>query len=76
MWQRLTEPDLLIYLDVDYPNSRIRSPHIDGGPERLAEQHVRLAHALSHCDLYIDTSDLTPTQVAAKTREFLSTLQR
>lgn len=63
MWQRITRPDILIYLDVSYPAARLRRPHIDGGPERLANQHVRLIHARNHCDYYLDTSDLTPLQV-------------
>jgi hypothetical protein len=63
MWLRITKPDILIYLDVSYPAARNRRPHIDGGPERLADQHMRLAHARNHCDYYLDTSNLTPVQV-------------
>jgi RNase adaptor protein for sRNA GlmZ degradation len=63
MWQRVTRPDVLIYLDVTYPAARQRRPYIDGGPQRLADQHLRLIHARDHCDYYLDTSDLTPGQV-------------
>jgi thymidylate kinase len=63
MWQRITKPDILIYLDVSYRVARLRRPYIDGGPQRLAEQHLRLAHARRHCDFYLDTSDATPGEV-------------
>jgi len=74
MWQKLTKPDLLIYLDVDYARSRERCPHIDGGPERLVEQRERLAHAREHCDLYLDTSGLTALQVSTTILQFLRDL--
>lgn len=72
MWQRLTRPDVLIYLDVDYANMRLRRPTTDGGPQRLAEQHKRLAHARQHCDFYLDTSGLTPEQVYNQISTFLA----
>jgi shikimate kinase len=63
MWQRLTQPDLLIYLDLSFESLVTRRPNTHGGPERLAEQHSRLAHAHAHCNLYLDTSHLTPAEV-------------
>ncbi len=74
MWQKLTRPDVLIYLDV--------SPEIAAQRERLAqpapwweeERTFRLAHARQHCDLYIDTSALTPDQVAEQALAFLEAL--
>lgn len=71
MWQRVTRPDILIYLDVSYPAARLRRPYIDGGPQRLADQQLRLVHARNHCDFYLDTSDLTPQQVRQAVLEFL-----
>lgn len=74
MWQRLSRPDLLIYLDVDYAASKQRRPHIDYGPERLQEQRHRLAHARQHCDLYLDTSGLSPQEVYRQVVTFLHAL--
>lgn len=71
MWQRLSQPDILIYLDVDYPTARQRRPHHDGGPQRLQKQHQRLAHARQHCDLYLDTSTHSPAEVYAVVLDFL-----
>jgi len=71
MWQRISKPDVLIYLDVDYEAIQARRPYSDSGPQRLAEQQQRLQHAYQHCDLYLDTSPLTPTEVEAQVRHFL-----
>jgi ATPase subunit of ABC transporter with duplicated ATPase domains len=74
MWQRITQPDLLIYLDVDYKHARLRRPHIDGGPERIAEQQHRLRHAREWCDFYLDTSGLRMEEVETAVFNFLATL--
>ncbi len=73
MWQRITKPDLLIYLDVDYPTTLARRPHIDLGPERVETQNDRLSHAREHADFYLDTSPLTPKEIAKIVLEFLNT---
>jgi hypothetical protein len=71
MWQRISKPDILIYLDVSYEVAKGRRPTLDGGPQRLAIQHQRLAHARQHCHLYLDTSSLTPEQVKSEVLGFL-----
>lgn len=76
MWQRMSQPDILIYLDVDYPHARQRRPHIDGGPERMAIQRHRLRHARQHCNFYLDTSELTPEEVWTAVSDFLSQMSR
>ena len=75
MWERITQPDVLVYLDVDYLNARARRPHIDGGPQRLAEQHHRLRHAREHCDFYLDTSGLCADEVKTAVLTFLADLR-
>jgi adenylate kinase family enzyme len=72
MWQKLTQPDILIYLDVDYEAIVARRPINAGSPQRLDEQHQRLHHARQHCDLYLDTSPLSVTQVRAQVFSFLA----
>lgn len=71
MWQRLSKPDVLIFLDVDYPHFQQRRPKSDGGPAYLAEQHRRLAHARTHCNFYIDTSALSKEEVETAVCRFL-----
>ena len=70
MWQRITKPDVLIYLDVSYETVCQRRK-IDWGPERLARQVERLAHARQHCDLYIMTDDLAEAEVVERVITFL-----
>lgn len=72
MWQRLVNPDVLVYLDVDYAAYRARRPHHDPGPAYLDEQHRRLAHALTHADLVIDTSEITAEAVRTEALAFLA----
>lgn len=72
MWQRITRPDILIYLDVDYETIMARRPHFNFQPADLTQQNGRLAHARQHADLYLDTTNLTPAQVREKTLAFLN----
>lgn len=75
LWQR-SQPDLLIYLDLNFDALLLRRPKNHGGPERLAEQHQRLTHAYEHCDLYLDTSSLTPVEIQEKALAFLDKIQK
>lgn len=71
MWKRISKPDVLVYLDVDYRTAKARRPYIDWGPERLEEQADRLAHARTHCDLYVDTRALSREDVRELVFRFL-----
>lgn len=70
MWQRITNPDLLIFLDVSYPVSMQRRP-LNWLPEEYQEQQRRLLHARQHANLYIYTDPLSPNQVQEIVLEFL-----
>ena len=74
MWQRITQPDLLIYLDVSWEVARQRRP-TDARPNRWDEQTLRLHHARQHADLYIHTDALTAQAVLETTLAFLRDLQ-
>jgi predicted ATPase len=74
MWQRITQPDLLIYLDVSWEVARQRRP-TDAGADWWDELAQRLRHAREHADLYINTDELTPQKVSERTVTFLSMLQ-
>jgi len=71
MWQRITRPDVLIYLDVDYESIMARRPRFNFRPTDLDQQNDRLAHAREHCDFYIDTTGLTTAEVREKSLDFL-----
>ncbi|MBN1666583.1 MAG: hypothetical protein JW862_05825 [Anaerolineales bacterium] len=70
MWQRLTNPDLLIYLHVSYPISMQRK-HFHWLESEYQEQARRLAHARQHADLVIDTDPLNPAEVLQQVLDFL-----
>src|SRR5512135_2511837 len=71
MWQRLTQPDILIFLDATYPVT-VQRRKLDWTAEEYAEQQHRLRHARQHADLYIDTDKLTPGQVLEAVLKFLA----
>lgn len=75
MWQRRTNPDFLIYLDINAEAIVARRPHQPYLVNLLPKQHKRLAHARQHCDLYIDTSELAPIQVQEMALQFLNSAE-
>lgn len=62
MWQLLSKPDILIYLDASFESCDQRK-RLDWSPKDHTEQHRRLAHARQHCDIYLLTDDLTLEQI-------------
>lgn len=76
MWRRLVAPDVLVYLDLDYPTYRARRRSQDPSVEYLEEQHRRLAHARAHADLLIDTSNYSAEEVRSEVLLFLASLVR
>lgn len=70
MWQRLTHPDILIFLQASFPVSTARR-NLNWLERDHAEQQRRLSHAFDHADLIIDTDSLSPDQVLDKVLTFL-----
>ncbi len=70
MWQRITNPDVLIYLDVSFEQATKRR-QLDWTIAEYQEQQRRLSHAHQHADLIIETDRYTPQQVLALALEFL-----
>ncbi len=70
MWRRISNPDILIFLDVSYELSTHRR-RLNWTEAEYAEQHHRLRDARQHADLYIDTNPLTPEQVLKRVLTFL-----
>jgi thymidylate kinase len=62
MWQKVTNPLLLVYLDVSFDVSMARK-RINMSTQEFDEQKVRLDHARQHADIYLDTDPLTPEEV-------------
>lgn len=70
MWQRLTNPDVLVYLEVAYPQT-LQRRNLNWTEDEYEEQLFRLRHARAHADLVIDTNELTPAEVVANVLEFV-----
>ena len=75
MWQRITKPDILIYLDVSYENT-IRRCQLDWTPAEYAEQLHRLRHARQLANFYLDTNLLSINGVLAKVTIFLDEIYK
>jgi len=71
MWQRISRPRWLVYLDVSFSTITRRRLPIHFRPQELVEQKRRLAHAKQNCDLYIPTDDLTPDEILKLVLEFV-----
>ncbi len=75
MWHRITNPDVLIYLDVSLDVGAQREGLDAPSSWWLKEREIRLAHARAHCDLYIDTSKLSAADVADAALRYLEDVQ-
>jgi cytidylate kinase len=70
MWQKITKPDILIYLSASFPVSTARRK-LNWQKEDHEEQLRRLDHARRYANLSIDTDDLTPEQVLQNVLDYL-----
>lgn len=70
MWKRITNPDLLIYLDVSYENTILRRK-LDWTYAEYTEQLHRLRHARQHADLVVDTNPLDLQGIRLLVLEFI-----
>lgn len=70
MWKRITNPDVLIFLQASFHVCTARRK-LKWNEADFVEQQRRLAHALEHANLVVDTNLLTPDEVACRVLEFL-----
>ncbi|PWH19477.1 MAG: hypothetical protein DDG59_03150 [Anaerolineae bacterium] len=70
MWKRIANPDILIYLDVNYSNTLIRK-NLNWTFQEYEEQLRRLAHARQHADLIVDTNGLAEEEVLQMVINFI-----
>ncbi len=70
MWKRLTNPDVLIFLDVSYPHT-LRRRRLTWTAEEYQQQVYRLRHAREYANFYLDTDELTPIEVQSLVLEYL-----
>lgn len=62
MWRRITNPDILVFLDVSFEVSYQRRK-MDWSKADYEEQQSRLSHARQNANIYIDTSTLSTDEV-------------
>jgi hypothetical protein len=62
MWQRLTKPDLLVFLDASYETCT-RRRQLNWDRWEYEEQLRRLDHASTRANLHVETDRLTPGEV-------------
>jgi deoxyadenosine/deoxycytidine kinase len=70
MWQRITNPDILIFLQCSFENST-RRRNLNWKLSDYEEQQSRLSHAHDHAHLVIDTDTLNADEVFARTLGYL-----
>jgi len=71
MWQVITHPDILLFLESNFENSTIRRK-LNWQAVDHEEQLRRLAHARQFADLIVDTNLLSSEEVLAKALDFLN----
>src|SRR3972149_12104357 len=69
MWQRITNPDILIFLQCSFETSTSRRK-LNWIPADHEEQLRRLSHAREHADLIIETDSLNVEDVLARALNF------
>ncbi len=70
MWQRISHPDVLIFLEASFPVCSARR-RLNWTEADYAEQLRRLSHAYGHADLVIETDARTIDQVLEQALAFL-----
>lgn len=70
MWQVVTNPDILIFLECSFENSTSRRK-LNWLPADHEEQTRRLSHAREHADLIINTNILDSENVLAQALDYL-----
>ena len=70
MWQIITKPGILIYLNVSFRISTDRTK-LNWQEKDYTEQVHRLSHAREHANIMIETDDITTEDVLQKALDFL-----
>ncbi len=63
MWKRLSNPDILVYLDVTYETT-LRRKKLNWTQTDFQIQLDRLKNARQFADIFITTDSLSPTELA------------
>lgn len=70
MWQRLVDPDVLIYLFASFPIT-LQRKSFTWSEKEYQKQKYRLRHAFEHADLRINTDNTTPEEILQVVLSFI-----
>jgi deoxyadenosine/deoxycytidine kinase len=70
MWQRISRPDLLVFLQASRLAGAVRR-RLNWTEDEWQEQQRRLADARAHADLFLDTEGMTIEEVRQHVLDFL-----
>jgi len=73
MWKRITNPDILIYLDVSYPASCVRR-NMDWTEREYEQEIFRLRDARAHANYYLNTDGLSIEEVFNRVYTYLANI--
>lgn len=73
MWEKIANPDILIFLEASYPTTLERST-LTWSQAEYAQQIIRLEHAYQNADLIIDTNNRSPGEVLKTALEYIESL--
>ena len=68
MWQRLTNPDVLVFLDASFATTH-RRRKLNWTEADWQEQQRRLQHARENADVYLETDNLSAEEVLMRVVE-------
>jgi len=71
MWKKITNPDVLVYLDVSYPLTITRR-QLNWTQAEYQEQLHRLRDARAKADIFIQTDRLSPQEVLQVVLNYIS----
>ena len=75
MWKRISNPDILIYLDVSYEVSMQRRK-LDMSEKEFKTQSERLSNARQMADFFLNTDHNSPEEVLNQVLSFLEDIVR
>ncbi|MBM3123663.1 MAG: hypothetical protein FJZ87_01165 [Chloroflexi bacterium] len=70
MWQVISKPDLLLFLQCSFETASLRRK-LNWLPADFEEQQRRLSHAREHANVIIETDGMTIDQVLRRALDFL-----
>jgi deoxyadenosine/deoxycytidine kinase len=73
MWEILTKPDILIYVDASFESCTERKK-LNWALKDYERQKERLTHARQHCDIYLDTEGISAEEALERVLEALKPL--